>query len=343
MRQAIEVMWHSDAAWATIARAALAPAALAFRGATGVRNALYDRGALPIHEAALPVVSVGNLSVGGTGKTPVAAWMAAHLMSRGARPALVLRGYGDDEPLVHAMLNPDVPVIVNADRLAAVRDAQSRRCDVVICDDAFQHRRLARLEDVVLASVEGWVEPIRLLPAGPWREAPGALARASMVIVTRKAARRDDAEALMQRLISLTRSGRGAVAALALDQLRDAVTGEAQPLSCIAGTSVLVAAGIGDPVSLSAQLQHAGARVELRAFPDHHNYSVSDVMQLARDARAFDHVLCTLKDAVKLAPRWPREAPPLLYVSLRCEIEVGGAEVSALFDRVLMARSTRTN
>jgi tetraacyldisaccharide 4'-kinase len=105
------------------------------------------------------------------------------------------------------------------------------------------------------------------------------------------------------------------------------------------GTRVLAAAGIGDPVSFGTQLRDAGAHVELRSFPDHHVYDVPDIERLAREARAFDHMVCTLKDAVKLGPRWPREAPPLWYVSLRCRIEVGVADVSAMLDRVLVART----
>jgi len=333
-------IWNGGAGWA-VARAALSPAALAYRGVTSVRNALYDRGALHVAVPAIPVVSVGNLAVGGTGKTPVAAWVASQLRARGARPALVMRGYGGDEPRVHALMNPDIPVVVNADRVAAVKDAAASGSDVAVLDDGFQHRRLSRVDDIVLVSADRWREPIRLLPSGPWREAPSALSRATLVMVTRKAAERATSESLMRRLAAMTRTGTGALAALELDGLHNAVTGMARPLSDIEGAGILVAAGIGDPDSLAAQLRQAGARVELRSFPDHHGYDSSDIAQLARDAHAFDHMLCTLKDAVKLGPRWPREAPPLWYVSLRCRIEVGEADVSALLDRVLAARPTQ--
>lgn len=341
MKHIADVIWNSPAAWAATARSVLAPLSMAYRGVTFMRNALYDRGALTVARSAMPVVSIGNLAVGGTGKTPVAAWMASQLAARGARPAIVLRGYGDDEPRVHALMNPGIPVVVNADRVAAVRDAGAAGCDVAILDDAFQHRRMARMEDVVLVSADRWREPVRLLPSGPWREAPSALSRATMVMVTRKAADRADAHALMRRLAPLTSTGAGALALLELDALHDAVTGAVHPLSDIRGKIVLVAAGIGDPESLAAQLRLAGARVEMRSFPDHHVYDSSDIARLARQARAADHMLCTLKDAVKLGPRWPRKAPPLWYVSLRCGIEAGGAEVSALLDRVNAARQSK--
>jgi tetraacyldisaccharide 4'-kinase len=339
MKLASEV-WNSEAGWAVLSRALLVPAALLYRAGSGMRNAMYDRGLLPIAVAPIPVISIGNLAVGGTGKTPVSAWMAAELSARGARPAIVMRGYGDDEPGVHALLNPGIPVVAKADRIAAVQDAATAGADVAVLDDGFQHRRLSRLEDVVLVSADRWHEPIRVLPSGPWRELPAALSRASMVMVTRKAADAPRAGALLQRLAPMTRTGAGAVAVLELGDLRHVVTGAARPLSDIRGTGVLAAAGIGDPASLASQLRETGASVDLRRFPDHHVYDSSDIAQLAHDARNFDHVICTLKDAVKLRPRWPREAPPLWYVSLRCRIEIGSADVSAMLDRVLAARPT---
>ena len=336
-------IWRKDSGWAPIARAALAPASLIYRAVTGLRNTMYDRGTLTVVAAPIPVISIGNLAVGGSGKTPMAAWMASALKARGARPAIVMRGYGDDEPRVHARINPDLPIVVNADRVAGVREAAAAGADVAVLDDAFQHRRIARVEDVVLVNADQWREPIRLLPSGPWREPPSALARASLVMITRKAADASRADSLMARLAPLTRTGLGAVAALELGDLLNVVTGEARPLSDIRGTRLLAAAGIGDPAALAEQLRNSGAHVELRSFPDHHVYDMPDIERLARDARAFDQVVCTLKDAVKLGPRWPREAPPLWYVSLRCRIEVGVAEVSAMLDRVLVARNALIN
>src|SRR5437764_1070790 len=99
------------------------------------------------HPPAVPVLGLGNLSVGGTGKTPIAAWAAAELRHLGAHPAMLLRGYGNDEPLVHGELNHRVPVVVNADRVIGVEQAVAAGADCVILDDGFQHRRLARQVD----------------------------------------------------------------------------------------------------------------------------------------------------------------------------------------------------
>ncbi|HEX6317200.1 MAG TPA: tetraacyldisaccharide 4'-kinase [Gemmatimonadaceae bacterium] len=334
----INAVWSGDSVWAVLARASLAPASLLFRLATTARNALYDRGTLPVIRAGIPVVSVGNLAVGGTGKTPVSAWFVSELAARGAQPAIILRGYGGDEPLVHERLNPGVRVITGADRVSGARIAAAAGADVAVLDDAFQHRRLARDEDIVLVSADRWREPIRVLPAGPWREQLASMARATFVIVTRKAAGMPDAAALLDRLAPLTRTGLGAVVSLELGDLHDAVTGAVRPLSVLRETRVLVAAGIGDPAALAAQLRQAGADVTMRSFSDHHVYESSDIANLVRDAHTVDHVVSTLKDAVKLAPRWPREGPPLWYVSLRCRIDAGQAEVYAMLDRILAAR-----
>jgi tetraacyldisaccharide 4'-kinase len=322
-------------------RAALSPASAVYDGVMRLRNVLYDRGTLSSMEAPIPVVSVGNLAVGGTGKTPVSAWITTELKRRGAHPAIVLRGYGGDEPRVHALLNPDAEVCVNPDRVAGVREAAARGADIAVLDDAFQHRRIARNEDVVLVSADRWREPLRVLPSGPWRELPRALARASLVMVTRKAAAADQAELLVRRLAPLTRTGQGVVTALELGELRHAVTGAARPLSDVDGKRVLLVAGIADPESFVLQLRNANADVDARVFPDHHSYNAKDVQSLVHEARAFDHVVCTLKDAVKLGPQWPREAPSLWYVSLCCRIESGSAAVATMLDRVVTARSTQ--
>ena len=295
-----------------------------------------------VQAGAVPAVSVGNLTVGGTGKTPVAAWMAAALLGRGARPAIILRGYGSDEPQVHALLNPGLRVIADPDRVRAVRAAQEAGCDVAVLDDAFQHRRAARVEDVVLVSSDRWQEQQRPLPAGPWREPIRSLDRATLLLITRRAASRESARALLARLAPCTSTATGAVVALMPGPIMDFRTGAELPLEGLRGERVLVVAGVGDPRSLADQIRQAGARVALLPFPDHHRYSPGDVSRIRSAATAHDRTICTLKDAVKLAPVWPRQAEPLWYVSLRCVVEDGEAAVSALLDRLMAARLSTT-
>ena len=336
-----ERVWYGDDLRAGVARAGLAPLALLFSGVSGARGALYDRGLMRARALALPAMSIGNLTVGGTGKTPIAAWIARRLRERGGRPALVLRGFGGDEPRVHALLNPDVPVVASADRVAGALQARTLGADVVVLDDAFQHRRASRTIDLVLLAAERAHAPVRLLPAGPFREGLGALGRASAVLVTRKSAPTADADALLATVAARFPALPTAVVHLAADALRawNDPQAPAQSIGALTGARVLGVSGIGDPRAFEAQLQQAGARVEPAAYSDHHAFTEADVARLVRRAEQVDRVVCTLKDAVKLGPLWPRQAPALWYVSQRVTVERGGSVLEDLLDRLLAARS----
>jgi tetraacyldisaccharide 4'-kinase len=280
MSRAIERIWAADgpAAWA------LTPLSWLFGVATGARNLLFDLGVLRAHPLGLPAVSVGNVSVGGTGKTPVAAWVAAQLLEMGARPAILLRGYGDDEPLVHARLNPGIPVIANPDRVAGAAEAKAQGATVLVLDDAFQHRRAARDLDLVLVAAEQG-EAHRLLPAGPLREGRRALRRANLVVVTRKSASLAEAEGVAAGWTGFAGAPATAVLALHPGPLRPLeATGASLPLSTLAGKRVLAISAIGAPAAFEAQLQAAGATVESAAFPDHHGFTDADVAGLVRRA-----------------------------------------------------------
>ena len=171
-------------------RLALAPAEAVFRGVVAARNGAYDRGWLRSERVDVPVISIGNVSVGGAGKTPFAAWLARRLADWGRKPAIALRGYGEDEIVLHRELNPDIPVFRGRRRVEAAREAVAAGRDVIVLDDAFQHRALARDLDLVLIPVEGWEPRPRVLPRGPWREGVQALARADLIVLTRKSATR---------------------------------------------------------------------------------------------------------------------------------------------------------
>jgi tetraacyldisaccharide 4'-kinase len=300
---------------------------------------LYDRGLLASHELALPAVSIGNLTVGGTGKTPVSAWFVAQLRSRGSRPAVVLRDYGGDEALVHAALNPGTSIITGADRVEGVRRARAQGADVVVLDDAFQHRRARREADVVLLSADEWALSRRLLPAGPWREPLSALHRASVVIVTRKAAPIDILEEVWAAAATRAPGVPRAAARLAPAGLVDAHGATNRPLSSMSGVEVVAVAGVAGPAAFRQQLEELGARVDLRAFPDHHAYTADDALRLARAAESAEMVVCTLKDAVKLAPIWPKGGPDLWYLSQQVILERGRPEIERLIGVVLEARA----
>lgn len=339
--RAVERAWAGDDLRSRALRAALAPLSWLFAAGVRARNAAFDVGLLASHAGPIPAVSVGNLSVGGTGKTPVAAWLAGRLLARGARPALVLRGYGDDEPRVHAALNPDVPVIVTPDRVAGVERAAAAGATVAVLDDAYQHRRARRALDLVLVSADAWREPARLLPAGPWREPLSGLRRASAIVLTRKAASPAAARAVVERLRQLAPGLPVVELHLAPDELRRVGGDDRAPLVTLAGTSVLAIAAIGDPAAFAAQLVAAGAAVTLRAYPDHHAFSTADARRLAAEGASATCVVCTLKDAVKLGPVWPDDGPRLWYVSQRVVPEAGEEMLERLLDGVLAHQPPR--
>ena len=338
----LEDVWWSHSGAMRAARLLLAPAERAMAGAVAVRNTLYDRGTLSVRSTPIPAVSVGNLTVGGTGKTPISAWLAQRLAERGAAPAVVLRGYGDDEPLVHAVLNPSVPVIVSADRAKGVGEAAARGADVAVLDDAFQHRRVARAADIVLVAADGWSIPRRLLPSGPWREPLEALRRADLAVITSKAASETEIQAARAAIAHAAPDTPVAGVALELGDLFRFGDPEARlPAGGLSGASVLAIAAVGNPEAFFAQLRGAGAAVDARGFPDHHRFTAAEARALAARAPRGGMAVCTLKDAVKLAPLWPADAPALWYVSQPVRVGWGAGHFERLMDALLARRALR--
>jgi tetraacyldisaccharide 4'-kinase len=334
----IEDIWYGTGGGVAAVRELLWPVSRAYEMAIAVRARLYDAGLLKSEAPALATVSVGNLTVGGTGKTPVAAWLASQL-ARSARPAIVLRGYGKDEVEVHRRLNPDVPVVANPDRAAAIREAKTRGADVAILDDAFQHRRIRRTADIILLSAEQLVRPIRQLPTGPWREPLHAAKRAHLIVVTRKSASTADAERAIAMLAAIAPGVPTAVVHLAPGQLVDAARNTTLPLDKLRGAQVVAIAAIAEPTLFARQLESLGARVSLVAYRDHHAYSDADIAAAADRIPRDGLAVCTLKDAVKLAPRWPGPSR-LWYVSQQLVVEKGADDMDRLLKRVLDARAS---
>ena len=300
-----------------------------------MRGWMYDSGLFPTEDFSVAVVSVGNLSVGGTGKTPVAAWIARTLTERGIKPGIVLRGYGGDETIVHQRLNAGVPVIVAADRARGIREAIAQGADVVILDDAFQHRRAARDADVLLVDADSWSGPPRLLPTGPWREPLQSARRASLVIITRKTAGRSTVDAARRAVAAAAPHVPIAVMHLAPGELQSTATGQILPLHALRGADLTAIAAIARPESFFRQLTELGAVVRPHSFADHHAFTTSEARHLAAQASSSDFVVCTLKDAVKLESIWPAEAGSLWYVSQRLRIEDGQPHIDRMLDNLL--------
>jgi tetraacyldisaccharide 4'-kinase len=328
----IEKLWRDDSSSARAGRAALLPLELIYRSAMAVRGELFDRDILPTHPSPIAVVSVGNITVGGTGKTPVSALIASRLAGLGRQPAIVLRGYGGDEPFVHARLNPSVPVIIDADRSAGITSAHHGGADVAVLDDGFQHRRAHRDEDVVLVSADSWSNTQRMLPAGPYREPPRALRRATVIVITSKVASAARIDQVADWVNHVAPAKPVVVARLIqYDLVRVVPPGETVNVEALAGKRVVAVAGVADPSGFFAQIEARGATVIPVPFADHHLFTDDDVTRIVGLGRGAHYTLCTLKDAVKLGPLWPASAAPLWYVSLSVEFE----RAEAVFDEML--------
>ena len=259
--------------------------------------------------------------VGGTGKTPFAAWTARFLSQHGLATAVVSRGYGQDELLLHRQWNPEIPVEADPDRIVAAARARDAGAAVAVLDDGFQHRRLARDLDVVLLAAEDRF-PGPLLPTGPYREPASALARAHVILVTRRTASAERAHAVLRRARDFAPSCAAGVVRFAPDAWRD-LRGEqatAPPGDALAVAAVARPDDFRENVAV-----FLGRDVALLAFPDHHEYSNADVGRIVTVAggRA---IVMTEKDAVKLARR-ASDLPHALVLTQRIVWESGRDEV----------------
>ncbi len=328
-------VWRSEAGWARALRWTLLPAAAFYQALMALRNAAYDRGLLQSRALGLPSVGLGNLAAGGVGKTPLAAWLAGELARRGMRPGILLRGYGGgDEAREHAERVPDALVEADPDRRRGAARAASRGADVLVLDDCLQRRDVRT--DVLLAVValETAGETRWRLPAGPWREGLGALARCDGVVVTYKAGDAVAAGAEARRLAPRTRQGLGIAAGLELARFVPLPGGAPLPRGWPAGRDLVAMCGIGAPELFRAQLEQLGARVRLLAFGDHHEYSPADLARASALAGRDAALVTTAKDAVKLRPMWRTEGPACLVAELQVRVTHGEGELQRVLDRI---------
>ncbi|HWA58521.1 MAG TPA: tetraacyldisaccharide 4'-kinase [Gemmatimonadales bacterium] len=331
----IRWLWTSRRLDARLARTALLPVSALWWAWMRGRRSAYARGWLPVHDLPLPSVAVGNLTVGGSGKTPIAMWIAKYYADRGTVPGILLRGYGGgDEAKVHVRNLPSAHVVADPDRAAGAERALARGAQVLVLDDAFQRLDLRPDLNVLVVSAETTRAVNWLLPAGPFREGWEAIARADLVIVTRKRATRESAERLAASLRGRVR-GPVAIAHLGLARFEGLVSGTRTEPSALKGRRVVAASAIADPEGFVAQTKATGAAVQVATWKDHHEYRQEDIAWLAHAARRADHVVITEKDAVKLRDQWPADAPEPLVAVLDLTWEEGGDDIAVALDAVI--------
>jgi len=283
----------------------------------GVRNRWYDTGR-PVRRLPVPVISVGNITVGGTGKTPMALWLCEHLLRAGRRPAVVSRGYrssatgfSDESAMLARRCPQAVVVAAGPDRCEGGRTAiRQHGADIIVLDDGFQHRRLGRDLDVVLIDATCPFGYGRLLPRGLLREPPASLTRADVLVVTRAdQVSEPELQGLRKRLARLA-AGRPVLRAVHRATGFVALDGSLMEASAVPRRPVLVAA-IARPAAFERTVRDMGYVPAATCwYPDHHAYTAADAVALCDRVRrnAADALLATEKDAVKLAALrfdWP--------------------------------------
>lgn len=309
----------------------LAPLGCVYGAGMRLRQQAYDCGLFARHTSPVPVICIGNLSLGGTGKTPMVAHTAALLRDGGFRPAVVSRGYGrphqgdfllvsdgkrvlagpddaGDEPALLASMLTGVAVGVCADRHRAISMlAEQSLCDCVVLDDGFQHLRLRRDADIVLLDSTRRLADMRVFPAGTLRERPEGLRRASAVVHTKLNSHGmpnyagENGEAVSRLAPGVSQFG----AEFLIDGLQEGLDGGAArlPIEWLRGRKVMVFAGVANPTILYAGLRAAGAEVLEYPLRDHARFSAAMLSEImARAERAgCSAAVATAKDAVKLS------------------------------------------
>ena len=286
-----------------------------YAAAMSLRNQMFDRGWRPQTRIPVPVISVGNLTAGGTGKTPTVAWVVRTLQALGATPAIISRGYGgqggtNDEKLLLDQLLPGVPHRLNPDRVAAALELTSStvptRPSVLVLDDAFQHRQIARDFDLVLVDCLNPWGFGHQLPRGLLREPLRSLHRASCVLLTR--GDQVDEESLHGILETIRRWTSAPVLTSSFQptQLINA-RGEVRTLEQVQHQHAAAFCGIGNPVGFRRTLTGCGVAIPVdrfRVYPDHHAYQSSDLEAIGFWARSVgaECLLTTHKDLVKIPP-----------------------------------------
>lgn len=319
----------------------LLPLSWLFALIVAIRRAAYRKGWLRSFRVPRPVVVVGNITVGGTGKTPMTIWLAEQLHARRLRVGIVLRGYGGrsthwprevtketssqevgDEAVLLAQRTGAL-VVAGPDRVAAARAAIERGAEIVLCDDGLQHYRLVRDAEVAVIDERRGLGNSRLLPAGPLREPASRLASVDVKVLTRRSKQGGPAA----KPVGCT--------VVATPTLREAIsiaTGERRSLQSFSGTRVHAVAGIGNPEAFFDALRELGLDVDPHPLPDHARLSVG---HLAFPDRA--PVLMTEKDAVKCAAGAKGHPNELWAVRMDVALNAADAQImQQLLDRVLV-------
>ncbi len=302
-----------------------------------LRRWSYAHGVLPSRSADVPVICIGNITTGGTGKTPLTAWAVEQLVAGGQRPAILTRGYkkidgvSDEAALLEQLCN--VPVIVNPDRVAGAAEAVAGGADVLVMDDGFQHRRLRRNLDIVLIDATNPLGYGHCLPRGLLRESPSVLSKADEIVITRCDAVSPECVSELRGLIAELAPGVPIHKAVHKPTKFIDENGRTLPLDAVSGRKVCAFCGIGNPQQFFESLSPLYARVVARlAIDDHAAFTPEtfNVLQEACDGGAAELLVTTQKDFVRMSTAGLADLPrPLWQLAVQMQIVEGERELLA--------------
>ena len=322
----------------------LSPFELITRLVSWFRNFFYDHGILPSYEPPIPVISIGNLTLGGTNKTPFVEMIIKELARMGLKPGIITRGYGGttsepvvirngiahrdlvgDEPLLLSSRLPGVPLAVSGDRMGDVEALRKEDVDIVVADDAFQHRRLGRDMDIVLVDATSPFGNFLFPPTGILREAPGALSRAHMVVITKSdQVPPEELQKILGRIRKYFRHEGIFFSSLEVDKWSCWLEGwEPVDPSGVLDRKWVVFSAIGNPESFRTFLEKRRVQVvKYHFYKDHHRFTRQEIDRMLRDVMKYgaEGLLCTEKDIHNL-PEDMTGLPHILVPRIRAEVD----------------------
>ena len=271
--------------------------------AIGIVDWAYRSGLRRIHKVGAPVVSVGNITLGGTGKTPFTIFLARYLSEKGEKPAVLIRGYGDDERKMLRDELPDVPVFIGQDRVKSAMSALTDKRNVIILDDGFQHRRIDRDLNIVMLDSESLLEEGLLFPRGTLREPLASLERSDILVLSKIDKVDDEGKSkILRKLKDIAPDKLVVTARHRIAYLND-VTGAVYSVESLAGQNVCLVSGIADPDYFAGCVKELGAVIASRYdYVDHYDYRQRDIDRITADvwSKKLERVITTKKDYVKM-------------------------------------------
>ena len=292
----------------------------------------YKTGIRREYKVSIPVVSVGNLTLGGTGKTPFAIFLADYFISIKKNPAVLTRGYGRDESVMLKNEMPLVPVYVGRDRVLNAQRAVSEGKDVVILDDGFSHRRIERDLNILMIDGVNFFGNKSVFPRGVLREPVSALERADLFVLTKVDSASESRIKEIRSFLGEKAQGKAIVETRHKPSFLTDVTGAAYALECFKGKRIFVLSGIGDPDYFAFLLSASGAEiVERYDFMDHYAYRQKDIDRIYRDSvlKKIDGVIITAKDYVKIKKLDLSQVEEKIFI-LNIKIDIIGGKESLI-------------